>query len=408
MKKGGHTMSFIDQRLSQMDALANWPSQAPVFAQINEHIPEMCKLPYDYLFRDDPVSMAECTLLLWEYYDLTNVLANLDVYNYEAESMGQAVNFYKGHIPDVDRGNFLIKDEKDIDKIRFNGFESGRFPYHAAYLEAIKQYTGQYLIPNLCAPWSLACNIYGMENLLVDCLSESDFVHAMFCKLVDDFYAPMFRGFIEKYPENLSYQLADAWASPPMVTNEIYLEFIVPYIERIVEKIDIKGFSVSNIGVWGIGGFNDENERKVFADMLIKTSGMLSSLDPDNERIGAKWAVDYGSQKNCPVLLGIGTSFLETASIDTIISRCKDYSAIAMSGNTPVIMLLNNISPFTPPDKVHAAIAAIRFYARPDTNIDQDFKIPKRESFEEFIKEKVKNNLEGYKFTWLGKSGLMV
>ena len=65
--------------------------KAPVLmtALVTELIPELCGVPYDYLLRDDPVAMAECTLLVQEYLDLDLIIANLDIYNFEAEAMAR-------------------------------------------------------------------------------------------------------------------------------------------------------------------------------------------------------------------------------------------------------------------------------------------------------------------------------
>ena len=70
---------------------------------------EMCirDRPYDYLLRDDPVAMAECTLLVQEYLDIDLIIANLDIYNFEAEAMGAELKFYPDHCSDIVRSNYL-------------------------------------------------------------------------------------------------------------------------------------------------------------------------------------------------------------------------------------------------------------------------------------------------------------
>ena len=86
---------------SGSDLVLNSCSYWPV-SYTHLFIPEICKLPYDYLFRDDPVAMAECTLLVHEYLRLDLLIANMDVYNFEAEAMGVDIKFYKDHCPDFD------------------------------------------------------------------------------------------------------------------------------------------------------------------------------------------------------------------------------------------------------------------------------------------------------------------
>lgn len=395
-------MSFVQENMQKFFVQPKDP--AAVFAQINEHIPEICGLPYDYLFRDNPVAMAECSLLVWEYYDLSLLVANLDVYNFEAESLGQKMCFYEKNIPDVDRSDFLIKTEDDLDKITFNGLESGRFPYFIAYCEAMKKYTGAIPPQNLCAPWSLACNIYGLENLIMACYEDPDFVHAMFEKMIDSLYIPLYKAIIEKFPELLYWQLADAWSSPPMTNMEMIDEFIKPYLEKLNNTIEIEGFRADVAGVWGYNGLA-QKDHLVFADYLIDVSGQLSGLDPDVEEIGVEWFNQIASERKVPLMLGLSTNLLQLGPIDDIVTRAACYLTEGLKNDTPVRLFLNNITPHTPSDNVHAAVAAVEYYGNP--NIDKEntkFELPQKESFVNFVKEKRTQNTEGYLYDWIQKS----
>ena len=52
--------SFIPPRLMKLGGIAAWPNAAvPLGAQVNEFIPEICKVPYDFLFRDE-IGRASC------------------------------------------------------------------------------------------------------------------------------------------------------------------------------------------------------------------------------------------------------------------------------------------------------------------------------------------------------------
>ncbi|MDO5118308.1 MAG: hypothetical protein Q4D34_07465, partial [Eggerthellaceae bacterium] len=74
--------NFMVPHLMNLGGLANWPNANVVrTALVTELIPELCQVPYDYLFRDDSKAMTECTLLVWEWLDLDILTANLDVYD---------------------------------------------------------------------------------------------------------------------------------------------------------------------------------------------------------------------------------------------------------------------------------------------------------------------------------------
>ncbi len=125
----GCKRKFMNKVVEREQSLENWPDAEPLLeALVTELIPELCGLPYDFLQREDPVAMAECTLLVQEFLDLDDVSGNLDIYNFEAEAMGAEIKFYPDHCADIVRGNYLIKSDKDLDKIRFRGLDTGRFP----------------------------------------------------------------------------------------------------------------------------------------------------------------------------------------------------------------------------------------------------------------------------------------
>ena len=75
------------------------------------------------------------------------ILANLDVYNFEAEAMGAEVKFYPDHCADIVRSNYFIKGPQDLDKIKFKGLDTGRFPYLLRYCRAYEKYTGAETFP---------------------------------------------------------------------------------------------------------------------------------------------------------------------------------------------------------------------------------------------------------------------
>ena len=68
--------NFLSYSAATFENLVNWPdADIPLMALVTELIPELCGVPYDYLLRDDPAAMAECTLLVQEYLHLDTIIA---------------------------------------------------------------------------------------------------------------------------------------------------------------------------------------------------------------------------------------------------------------------------------------------------------------------------------------------
>ncbi len=398
--------SFMAKAVSTMANLQNWPkADVPCGAQVNELIPELCKLPFDYLFRDDAVSMAECSLLVQEYLDLDILGINLDVYNFEAESMGAKIHFYKDHAPDIDRRDYLIKDESDFDKIKWNGLNSGRFPFLQEYYRAYMSYVG--IVPpifTMCSPWSLASNLYGMENLICMTVEDPEFVEEFLDRLINNVYGPMLQDLNEAIPEFVEISLADAFASPPMCNMDTISRFIAPLPEKIEKACGIPDFKVVLGGIWGTSYLTTDCEKEKFNEILVKTGGILSGYDPDAERLSPEYYRKEADRLLATLFLGLSASYLETKSPMEVVERVKEYVLKGKAGITPMAIMINNIAPNAPLGNVFHAVQALRIYGAPGADENTPFIEPEVPSFENFLKEKLDNNREGYTFRWLEKS----
>ncbi|MFV0528045.1 MAG: uroporphyrinogen decarboxylase family protein [Lachnospiraceae bacterium] len=396
--------TFVLPRVMRFAGTQNWPAPVPTFAQVNEFIPQTCRLPYDYLFRDNGRAMAECTLLVWEYTGLDMIGANHDFYNFEAESIGAKINFYKSHIPDVNRNDFLIKSSKDLDKIKFLGLDSGRYRYLIEYCHAYTSYVGLDTFPSFCAPWSLACNLYGLENLLIETQVDPAFVHELLQRIVYDLQGPMLKAMAAEILGFNAISVADAWTSPPMVSLDILHEYTVPYTLKLPEAMG-QDVPVNNSGIWGSSCFDDTERRDDFMRCVLEMGQYVAAFDPDQDKVGIQYYRDFADKMKAPLLLGFSTSLLQDADIVTIVERTKRYTLKGKSGNTSLLFFYNHFAPQTPIDHIRASIAAVHTYGVPEATVETPFAAPETaESFEEFLRNKIENNVEGYTFHWLEKS----
>ena len=84
-------------------------------AQSNDHSAHLAGVSSKRFFTDAH-TFARVQLLVTEYYRL-DVLSNFwDVYNIEAEALGQKVVYHPGGIPDTDRTRPLISTPSDLDR----------------------------------------------------------------------------------------------------------------------------------------------------------------------------------------------------------------------------------------------------------------------------------------------------
>ena len=85
-------------------------------AQSNDHSAHLVEISPKRFFTD-ALTFARVQLLVTEYYGVDAPINFWDVYNIEAEALGQKVDYDPEGIPDSDRTRPLISKPSDLDRI---------------------------------------------------------------------------------------------------------------------------------------------------------------------------------------------------------------------------------------------------------------------------------------------------
>lgn len=105
------------------------PESVPVLAQINEHVFHLFGADMREAYTDAK-RFVEMNLAVFQYYDLDLPGFYYDIYNIEAEALGQRMNWEPRRMPDIDRQNPLVRGPADLDRLRPPDFKkSGRMPF---------------------------------------------------------------------------------------------------------------------------------------------------------------------------------------------------------------------------------------------------------------------------------------
>ncbi|MBW2471924.1 MAG: hypothetical protein JRE18_07595 [Deltaproteobacteria bacterium] len=355
-------------------------------AQSNDHSAHLAGVSTEQFFTDAR-TFAKVQLLVTEYYRL-DVLSNFwDVYNIEAEALGQRVVYHPGGIPDVDRARPLIRTPADLDRISPpDPRRSGRMPWVLQFNKIFLETTGNLERIYFTAPFSIAVNIRGYENLIMDMFERPRFVHRLFEFLCDDVIAPFIEVMrIESGNPDLIMDGRDAWASPPMIALDMMDEYVVAYAERLRGQF---GEKLITRGNWGDARSRDV--ERFFSQKIRCSPGSLSVLDPDLYEVGPERVKAFANQHGALVTAGVDATLLQKGPAEAIVERIRLYiDKLARDGRC--MIHLNQIAAETPPEHVHAAVAACHAYGKhpiPDDLADVCFELPKRESFAAFLREK--------------------
>ncbi len=335
------------------DALNGIPDRVPVYAQMHEFTLNELGIPAK-TFYTTPDILTPATLEIAERFGIDVGFIDYDVYNIEAEALGQKVIFFEKEMPDVDRTAPLITGPDDLVKIRTPDFDTaGRFPQIIEMQSIYTKLTG--LPPSLqfCAPFSLAANIRGIENLILDIHMNPGFVRGLFDAIVEEILAPWIMYQKRYFPESTSIAGADAMASLPILNLEILEEWVVPYILRLRSICGPEVYVPNWIGERFL-----RNPGEMLALKLQVSPDFLEGQDPDVETIGPAFYKEYAEKHDVPLVLGVGAAFITNATPEEVSQRVKDYIEVG-GKNGRFALFLCNLGATTPRENVRAALEVI-------------------------------------------------
>ena len=337
-------------------ALTGIPDRVPVFAQVHELAMKESGLNAGEFFLN-PKVLVSSILSTVHKYNLDVPFLDYDIYNIEAEAIGQKIIYSRHHPPDIDRTDPLIKSWNDLKKIKKPDFTSdGRFPMVVEMNTLYRESIDQDPTLNFCAPFSMAANIRGMESLVMDIMTKPAFARELFDRLTDEVIIPWILYLREKFPNARSICGSDAMASLPIVNIPILQEWIIPYVLRLRE-ICGPGVYVPN---W-VGESCLQIPEELLELKLRVCPDFLEGQDPDVAKIGPAVYKAYAQKNRVALVLGIGAGFLALSHPAQVAERVKQYIEIG-GENGRVCLYLCNVGVTTPLENVRAAVAAVRKY----------------------------------------------
>ena len=349
--------SFQDGVKRFETAMEGIPDRVPVVTQMHEFA--MKELGFAARqFYTTPEILTAGTLEIQKKYGIDVPVLDYDVYNIEAEALGQEVKYSDADMPDVDRTKPLIRSRDDLKKIRTPDFDSdGRFPHVIEMNRIFRQLIGGAEITvRFCAPFSLAANIRGLEPLIMDMYADPGFARSLFDRIVEEVLAPWVLHLKKKFPNVKNISGDDAAGSLPIVSPDIIRDWIIPYILRLREICGPEVYVPNWVG---------EKYLKNPAEMLdLKHQvcpGFVEGQDPDVAELGPAFYKDYAQKKDVPLILGVGAAFLALSTPQEVCDRVRHYIEIGGKGGC-FALLLCNLGATTPPENVKAAMDAVRRY----------------------------------------------
>lgn len=333
-------------------AMAGVADRAPVFAQLHEFAAEHLGIPRrEFFLRPDLLVTAQLQTEHEFGIDVPSV--TFDVYNIEAEALGQALVWAEGGMPDVDRTRPLVCDRGDLRKIRTPDFDSaGRFQLVIRMNALFKELTGLEPTLSFCAPFSLAANLRGIEPLLLDMHGDPEFARGLMDAVVEEVLAPWILYQKRRFPEATKISGADASSSLPLVNLRVLQQWIIPSIQRLRRLCGPEVY-VAN---WA-GERYLPNPVTMLDLKLAVGPGALWGQDPDVETLGPGFFKEFAVARGVPLILGVGAGFLALSTPGEVEARVRKYVQIGGRGGRFALYLCN-VGATTPPANLRIAVEA--------------------------------------------------
>ena len=200
------------------------PDQVPIYGQIHECAMALSGYSAKEFYTNGKI-LVQAILETAEKIGLDDPHVGYDTYNIEAEALGMKVEFFDERVPEL-TNEPLIKEKSDLKKLKPpKPGQEGGMPFVLEVLEEFQRMTNKppKLHPSMSytAPFTLAAQLRGIENFLVDLIEDAGFAHELLSFVTEEVLIPWIKLMksVNKWNEPIVGG-ADALASPPNTTDE--------------------------------------------------------------------------------------------------------------------------------------------------------------------------------------------
>jgi uroporphyrinogen decarboxylase len=172
-------------------------------------------------------------------HDVVALMADLYM---EVEAMGAEIDYVKDDVPRL-RGYLLKEDKARLGSLEVPDLDSAaRLPGYLAACRKVSAALKETPVGAvICGPWTLATNLRGAENLIMDTATDPEFVHELMKFTVD--VAKEFGVAVNKAGAGLS--LSEAPASLSLISPKIFRTFVAPYLKGLIADLRDQRTSVT-------------------------------------------------------------------------------------------------------------------------------------------------------------------
>lgn len=209
--------------------------------------------------------LAKAHIAAYKKYGHDAVTAGIDIYNIEAEALGCGIRYHEdSSIPGVFSHPYPEGFKKE--DVVFSK-DNGRYQTLLSAAEMIRDAIGDEVSVGMpvCGAFSVCCELIGFENFLMQCLFDPKQAKRMLDLILDHQCA--YVGSIIR--TGLPVVVFESWASPPLISPDIYRTFAAPYEKELIEFIKSTGISYVPLIIGGDTSFIVDDIISTGTDLLV-------------------------------------------------------------------------------------------------------------------------------------------
>ena len=221
-----------------MNAVLNHeqPDRVPFVPSIYEHGARVInKSPYEA--SRSAALTAEAALKSFEIYGHDLVTVGIDIYNVEAEAFGCELSFDpEKYIPGIKSHPLAGSTALDASGLKVPAPEKGnRLQMIVDATERVVDEAGDevWVLATMSGPFSQAAELRGFENLICDMVDTPERVHELL-NVTTELSIQQARRISEV---GAGVSIFESWATIPLITSDIFAEYVVPYNRKVIEMI---------------------------------------------------------------------------------------------------------------------------------------------------------------------------
>lgn len=245
----------------------NVPDRVPVVPQITYTTAHLTGIKLVEAMYDSK-KMADALLAGYKKFKYDGICVGWESsFNLVAEAIGCKLKVSEDGIPSVSEQ--LVKSKSDLDKIKpIDPRKSGRLHIHLEAIELVKKKVDDVpIFSYVPGPLTLAGLLRGTEKFLMEIITDKRFVHELVkkaCEISEGFAVEKIRSGADVIV------IADPTASGSIISKDMFLEFSLPYIRKIIKTIESEN-TIPSVHICG--------NTSAFLDEMTKSGARIFEVD---------------------------------------------------------------------------------------------------------------------------------